>query len=149
MKVYRILPAIFIVLAYLAVSPASYAAPKTQAIRFPSGITINAEVADTPASRRRGLMFRDHLPEGGGMLFVFEEDRPYRFWMKNCKFPIDIIWLDAQKAVVYFSENTPPCFSDPCPTYGPKESPARYVIEVAAGFVHERGLKVGTAIHFE
>ncbi len=115
---------------------------------FPSGTVINAEVADTPETRERGLMFRDHLPKGGGLLFTFEVEKPYAFWMKNCKFPIDIIWMDRTKKIIYISRDTPPCTSEPCPTYGPKKENALYVLEVAAGFAKKENLKPGMAIQF-
>ncbi len=119
-----------------------------RSLTFPSGTIIVAEVADKPETRQRGLMFRDHLPEGGGMLFVFEADNPYSFWMKNCKFPIDIIWIDKTKNIVHIARDTPPCKADPCPVYGPKNKSARYVLEVAAGFAKEEGLKLGVPIRF-
>ncbi len=149
MKVLRSLTALIIFLTPLAISIASHAAVKEQALRFPNGTTRHAELADTPEARGRGLMFRDRLPEGGGMLFVFDEAQPYRFWMKNCKFPIDIIWLNGQKEVIYFVEAVPPCKADPCPTYGPDHKAALYVIEVAAGFVKASGLNLGAPIQFE
>ncbi|MBN4054867.1 DUF192 domain-containing protein [Nitrospira defluvii] len=126
----------------------SYSRPQGQAIQFPNGKTIHAEVVDTPEARKRGLMFRDHLPEGGGMLFIFEEARPYRFWMKNCKFPIDIVWLNRKKEIIHLSEDTPPCQSDPCPTYGPQNKAALYVLELAAGFSKKEALTLGTVLQF-
>ncbi len=117
-------------------------------VTFPSGTTLGAEVADTPETRERGLMFRDHLPKGGALLFIFEAAQPYRFWMKNCKFPIDIIWLDTDKKIVHIAKDTPPCTSDPCPTYGPKQEKALYVLEVEAGFSEKENLKTGTSILF-
>ena len=93
-------------------------------------------------------MFRERLPAGGGMLFIFQEPGPYQFWMKNCKFPIDIIWLGKEKQIVYLSEKTPPCRSDPCPTYGPKQEKALYVLEVASGFAQKEKLKLGMKVRF-
>ncbi|MFQ5542831.1 MAG: DUF192 domain-containing protein [Nitrospiria bacterium] len=119
-----------------------------QPIQFPSGTTIHAEVVDTPEKREQGLMFREHLPEGGGMLFVFQKAKPYQFWMKNCKFPIDIIWLSKTKKIIYISEKTPPCQADPCPLYGPKKQNALYVLEVASGFSKREGLSQGIKIQF-
>lgn len=123
-------------------------APAYRTILFPRGTKIDAEVADTPERRSVGLMFREHLRAGAGMLFIFSEPHPYRFWMKNCKFPIDMIWLNRQKEIVYISENTPPCKSDPCPHYGPTDRDALYVIEVAAGFAKKEQLKLGTKVRF-
>ncbi|HIE65955.1 MAG TPA: DUF192 domain-containing protein [Nitrospira sp.] len=135
---------------FLAINPA-YAneAPSHQTVTFPSGTQLNAEIADTPKTRRLGLMFREHLPEGGGMLFVFQVAARHRFWMKNCKFPIDIIWMNEHREIVYISENTPPCKSDPCPSYGPTKDKALYVLEVAAGLTHQEKLKKGMIIQFQ
>lgn len=117
-------------------------------LRFPSGTVIVAEVANTPETREKGLMFRDHLPKGGGLLFIFEVAQPYQFWMKNCKFPIDIIWINADKQVVHIAKDAPPCKDDPCPTYGPKNAAALYVLEVAAGFSAKENITLGTRIQF-
>jgi len=119
-----------------------------KAILFPSGAVIVAELADTPETREKGLMFRESLPKGGGLLFIFEVAKPYRFWMKNCKFPIDIIWINEAKEVVYIAKDAPPCTGDPCPTYGPKNEAALYVLEVAAGFSVKEGVKIGTKLQF-
>jgi len=64
---------------------------------FPNGRVVTAEIAKTEEERARGLMFRDRLGENEGMLFIFEEPDFYSFWMKNMKFPIDIIWLSEEK----------------------------------------------------
>lgn len=122
--------------------------PAHRTVIFPSGAKIDAEVADTPQARNVGLMFRDSLPPGGGMLFIFQEAGPYLFWMKNCKFPIDIIWFNEQKEVIFISEKTPPCKADPCPNYGPLDKNALYVIEVASGFAQKEKLKLGMKVRF-
>lgn len=144
---------IFIFLLFLATvlpwdSARSEKPPAHRTVIFPSGTKIDAEVADTPQARNVGLMFRDSLPPGGGMLFIFQEAGPYLFWMKNCKFPIDIIWFNEQKEVIFLSEKTPPCKADPCPNYGPLDKKALYVIEVASGFVEREKLKLGTKVRF-
>ena len=122
--------------------------PVHRTVIFPSGTKIDAEVADTPQTRSVGLMFRDTLAPGAGMLFIFQEAHPYLFWMKNCKFPIDIIWLNERKEVVFISEKTPPCKADPCPNYGPRDKDALYVVEVASGFAEKEKLKLGTKVRF-
>ncbi len=116
---------------------------------FKSGTTLKMEVAQTEPDRQRGLMFREQLPAGTGMLFIFPVEAPYRFWMKNCKFPIDIIWLNAEKVIVYAAQSVPPCKSDPCPDYGPhQDQSALYVIETSSGFIKKQGLHVGMAVGF-
>lgn len=106
------------------------------------------EVADTDVLRQKGLMFRDRLEKGAGMLFVFTIEAPHRFWMKNCKFPIDILWLNQKKQIVYFAENVPPCKAEPCPDYGPTKQTALYVIETSAGFSRKEKLAVGMTVVF-
>jgi uncharacterized membrane protein (UPF0127 family) len=115
---------------------------------FPSGTKMQMEIADTDESRRKGLMFRDHLTKGTGMLFIFSVSAPHRFWMKNCKFPIDIIWLNKKKQILYLLENVPPCKDDPCPDYGPTQESALYVIETVAGFAKKEKLATGMTIWF-
>jgi uncharacterized membrane protein (UPF0127 family) len=98
--------------------------------------------------RQMGLMFRPSLPVDRGMLFVFEHADFHSIWMKNCRFPIDILWLDETGRIVHLAEAVPPCRGDPCPTYGPLRR-ASYVIELNAGQArHERAV-VGTRVSFE
>jgi len=144
---------IFIFLLLATVFPSwrpalAEAPPAHRTIIFPSGTKINAEVADTPQARSVGLMFRDSLSPDAGMLFIFQEAHPYLFWMKNCKFPIDIIWLNEKKEIVFISEKTPPCKADPCPNYGPLDKDALYVIEVESGFAQKEKLKLGMKVRF-
>lgn len=117
-------------------------------IRFPSGTTIQAELALTPDQRAKGLMFRDSLEANRGMLFVFPEPSFHDFWMKNCRFPIDMIWLSSEKKIVHIERAVPPCKEDPCPSYGSFRR-AQYVIEVVAEFSRQEKLKVGDTIQFE
>ncbi|VAX32720.1 hypothetical protein MNBD_NITROSPIRAE01-516 [hydrothermal vent metagenome] len=138
----------FIVVFVLGLSAYAILSSDDQVLRFPSGTVIVAEVANTPETREKGLMFRENLPKGGGLLFIFETEKPYQFWMKNCKFPIDIIWINTAKKVVHIAKDTPPCTGDPCPTYGPKNAAALYVLEVAAGFSEKEKIKLGTRIQF-
>ena len=65
----------------------------------------------------------------GAMLFVFEEPGRHSFWMKNVRFPLDIIFLNENMEVVDFFGNTPPCEKDPCPLYTPSED-VLFAIEV-------------------
>src|SRR4051812_48326835 len=61
------------------------------------GKIISIEVADTPEARERGPSGRESLPQGSGVLFVFDAPATYGFWMKDMRFPIDIVWLDEEK----------------------------------------------------
>jgi uncharacterized membrane protein (UPF0127 family) len=101
----------------------------------------SVEVARTPEARERGLMERDGLKAGNGMFFVFDVPGRYGFWMKNMKFPIDILWLDSEEKVVHIADNVPPCTSEPCLVYMPP-SDARYVLEIPAGDAVKLGIRL-------
>ena len=107
-----------------------------------SDIRITVEIADDNEKITKGLMFREGLPDKHGMLFVFEEERKYQFWMMNMKFNIDIIWLDEDGKVVYVVEGAEPCIDEAhislC-AYKPDET-AKYVLEVNSGFVKKYGI---------
>jgi uncharacterized protein len=91
------------------------------------------EVADDNAERARGLMFRDLLDEGHGMLFIHEREEPQAYWMKNTRIPLDILYFDNERALVSQQRDVPPCSAgNACPSY-PSRAPARYVLELNAG----------------
>ena len=117
-------------------------------VRFPSGRKVQAELAVTSEQRARGLMFRDSLDPDRGMLFVFPQTDFHAFWMKNCRFPIDIVWLSADKRIVHIERAVPPCTEDPCPNYGPMRK-AKYVIELVADFSKKENLRLGDSVDFE
>jgi uncharacterized membrane protein (UPF0127 family) len=108
-------------------------------------IPLTVEIADTDKERARGLMFREKLEEGSGMLFVFEDEAPRGFWMKNTLIPLDIVFLDRQKKVVSFVEKMEPCVSDPCPSYV-SEKPAMYALELPAQSVKKYRIRVGNKV---
>lgn len=101
------------------------------------------EVADTEALRTKGLSGHAALHEGEGMLFVFPEDSRYGFWMKDMGYPIDILWLDNDYHVVDVKKNATPTSY---PEIFTPSSPARYVMEISAGFFDERHLKAGDTL---
>ncbi len=114
---------------------------------FPSGTSVTAELAVTEEERSRGLMFREKVLPDQGMLFVFEREGVHQFWMKNTLVPLDMIWLDSAKRVIYIAANVPPCKEDPCPSYGP-DVPARYVLELRAGGAAENGIGPNAQLQF-
>jgi uncharacterized membrane protein (UPF0127 family) len=127
---------------------ASTAADSGPRVTMPSGATYRLELARTPEEQAQGLMYRESLPERSGMLFLFGDRAPHKFWMKNTMIPLDMIWLDALGKVLFVSADTPPCKADPCPTYGP-ETPADRVLEIAGGKAKQEGVTVGTTLRFE
>jgi len=100
------------------------------------------EIADTPESRKQGLMNRDSLDSGHGMLFIFEGESRYSIWMKNMKFSIDILWLDKDLKIIHMVENVPPCITSSCESVYPA-APARYVLELPAATASSQKLKPG------
>lgn len=103
---------------------------------------INAEIADTPEKRERGLMNGEGLDQNNGMLFVFPEEGQYPFWMKNMKFPIDIIWINRDYRIVHIEKDAQPC-RESCKSYYPKDK-AIYVVEVNANFTEIWGIRVNS-----
>lgn len=116
-------------------------------VYFPDGGSIVAELAVTNEERARGLMFRERIGSDQGMLFVFEEEGLYPFWMKNTLIPLDILWLGRDRRIVHIAADVPPCTAEPCPNYGP-EIPASFVLELKAGEARARGLKPGDRLEF-
>lgn len=104
------------------------------------GRVIKVERAVTGEQRTYGLSARSGLAKDTGMLFVFTSDDTYGFWMKDMRFPIDIMWLDASYKIVDMKERVTPATY---PTVFYPSVPAWYVLEVPAGFVQEHGLSIG------
>jgi len=106
-------------------------------------VKVLVDVADTPALREQGLSGRKSLEKGEGMLFVFDTPGIYSFWMKDMNFPIDIIWINQNKKIVYIKENvTPGSFPQ---AFASTEN-AQYVLEVPAGFSARNNVQVGDII---
>lgn len=107
------------------------------------GEALVLEVADTEAFRTKGLSGHVPLREGEGMLFVFTKDGRYDFWMKNMQFPIDIVWLDSNYRVIDVKKGATPASY---PEIFTPVLPARYVVEIPAGFFDEHHLKAGDTL---
>lgn len=104
------------------------------------GQSFSMEVANSLTEQQRGLQGRDQLPDGKGMLFVYEQAQPLQFWMKDTRIGLDILFFDSQRRFLNGHYQVPPCRQDPCPNYG-SNGPAQYVVELAAG--------QGLALHLE
>ncbi|MFO0718438.1 MAG: DUF192 domain-containing protein [Candidatus Paceibacterota bacterium] len=107
------------------------------------GVYINIEKVDTEEKRMHGLSGRDSLPPDSGLFFVFEKPQLAGIWMKDMKFPIDIVWIDENFHVIYIKEDAKP-ESFPEIFIPPKE--AMYVLEVNSGFVEKNKIKVGDRV---
>ena len=112
------------------------------------GKRYKVEVADNDEERARGLMFRDSMPEGRGMLFIHDTEEPQAYWMKNTRIPLDILYFDSARRLVAQQRDVPACtLGDACPPY-PSNAPARYVLELNAGQAEAMGLKDGAELKF-
>lgn len=100
------------------------------------------EIVDTLEERTKGLMDRESLAQDRGMLFVFDKEEEYSFWMKNTLIPLDIIWINKDKQVVDIEKNVQPCQVDPCQRYSPNQK-AKYVLEINAGQSDQTQIKIG------
>jgi uncharacterized membrane protein (UPF0127 family) len=138
-----------ILLIFLLITSRSAGAQEKDVVRiyFPSGEFVVAELALSGEQRAKGLMFRDDIAANRGMLFIFEDEAIHSFWMRNVKFPIDILWLDREKRIVHMAKQVPPCKRDPCPTYSPVR-PSVYVLELRAGRSEQLGIRIGDRIEF-
>lgn len=103
---------------------------------------FNVDLAMTNEEKQKGLMYIEGLEQDKGMLFVYDGEGVYSFWMKNVKIPLDIIWINSNKEVVYISENSLPCLEDPCPSINPGKN-AKYILEINGGMSEKMGLNVG------
>jgi len=107
-------------------------------------VTINIEIADTDFDVQTGLMYRNSMGDNQGMLFIFDDEEPRFFYMKNTQIPLDIIYIDANKKIVSFQKNAKPFDESSLPS----NAPAKYVLEVNAGLVDTNSIKVGNLINF-
>jgi len=145
-----ILCAALVALAAPAPSPADdrRAAPPTDFQRVCiRGTCFDAELAVTEDERALGLMHRTALPQDRGMLFVFPREALHRFWMKNTKIELDIIYIGADRRIVGIVPRARPCLAEPCETYGPA-SPAGYALEIAGGLAASHGFAAGDLVEF-
>jgi hypothetical protein len=109
-----------------------------------SEINIDIEVVEKEEERMRGLMDRFSLPENAGMFFIFEKDEPRSFWMKNTYISLDIIYINSSKEIVSIQKYTQPLTTLSIPS----GKPAKYVLEVNAGFSDRYGINPGDKIKF-
>ena len=136
-----------------AIRPAWAADPPPETlitVKTPQGALIQAELADTALKRAQGLMFREHLADDRGMLFIFGDAQPWTFWMKNTRIPLDIIWMDGKKTIIHIERNVPICSrqDDGCPQYHSDEG-ALYVLELGGGRADALQLQRGTRLSFK
>lgn len=108
-------------------------------------VKLNIEIADDDYQTETGLMYRNSMLENEAMLFIFPDENYRSFYMKNTKFPLDIIYISEQKKIVSIQENAQPMLE----TSLPSNAPAKYVLEVNAGLAKKWQLATGDVMEFE
>lgn len=109
------------------------------------GTGIHLSVLDTDEERIKGLSGTESLGRDRGMLFIFDTIDTHGIWMKDMNYPIDIVWVSSEKAVVDVRENVSP---DTYPDVFKPKAPAKFVIELAAGVASEQGILTGRQLEF-
>jgi uncharacterized membrane protein (UPF0127 family) len=134
-----------IVLAFVLIIPACMQKQPTLVIHSASGDhQLRVEVVTKPADQAQGLMYRRSLGKDSGMLFIFRQEEPQSFWMKNTLIPLDMIFISRDLVIVDIM-TMQPCITDPCPDYTSRQ-PAQYVLEVNAGYCRSRNIIIGDKV---
>ncbi|MGH7840500.1 MAG: DUF192 domain-containing protein [Candidatus Binataceae bacterium] len=105
---------------------------------------VNVEIANTPSARELGLMYRQHLDEHAGMIFVFPSPDHLTFWMKNTDIPLDMIFADSAGRILGIVESATPFSESPRGVDGE----SLYVLEVNGGFAKRHRLHTGDRLNF-
>jgi uncharacterized protein len=109
--------------------------------------TFYAKLATTDLEREKGLSGTDKLAENEAMLFVFDREATWKIWMKDMKYPIDIVWINSKKEVVHTVRGAEPD-SYPSRYFIPPRN-ASYVLEIPEGSVNKYGINVGKKVNFD
>ncbi|MDD2882536.1 MAG: DUF192 domain-containing protein [Rhodoferax sp.] len=99
---------------------------------------IDTQVAATPEQRATGLMFRQQMPQGEGMLFIFDQPSEQCFWMKNTLLPLTAAFVADDGTIVNLADMKPQTTESHC-----SEKPVRYVLEMNQGWFAKKGIKAG------
>jgi uncharacterized membrane protein (UPF0127 family) len=126
----------------LAAACAGSSGPAARIVTSRGAVDVVLEVANTPETRQRGLMYRAALADGHGVLFVFDHDENHSFWMKNTLIPLDMIFISADGRVVGVHANAKP-YSLASVSVG---VPSRYVLEVPGGWAGRQGIAAGDRV---
>jgi hypothetical protein len=132
----------FILLLALWFAAVFPALAQLSAVQLSAGMhLIRAEVADSMGSRMEGLMHRTSMPEGSGMVFVFEESAIHCMWMKNTLIPLSVAFIDQAGAIINIADMQPHSEQSHCAA-----RPARYALEMNKGWFVQRGIKPGAKL---
>ena len=107
---------------------------------------FKVEIADNNSERMIGLSKYESLPENQGMLFIFPVEEIPGFWMKDMKFPIDIIWINKNLEIIGFDKNLQPCEENKnCEVYYPTKK-IKYVLEINSGLSEMNNFEIGDRV---
>jgi hypothetical protein len=140
----RILALLALALAAGAPACSSAAGPRVLLDSGGKTLVVKVELADTPEKRERGLMFRKELPDGQGMLFLFDEEGEHSFWMKDTLIPLDLIFVDSTGKVTGIVARARPLTLEPR-----SGGTSRMVLEVPGGWAAANGVRVGDRMRVE
>lgn len=107
-------------------------------------VTFQAEIADTPSERQRGLMFRQSMGAREGMLFLFPNESQRSFWMRNTYIPLDMVFIKADRTILGIVENAEP----ETDTSRSVPGSSQFVLELNGGVAAELGIAAGQAVTF-
>jgi len=108
----------------------------------------NVELAISDEEKSQGLMFRKYLKENSGMLFLYDSQDIYTFWMKNTLIPLDLIWINKDSEIVYIEHSATPCKNDSCPTYS-SNIDSSSILEINAGQSIKNNFKIGDMVTYQ
>lgn len=128
-----------------ALPPAECTVEQAQFLTDQGLLGIAIEIADDPAERERGLMYRKELPAGQGMLFIYDTPRPVSFWMRNTLIPLDLVFMDVTGTIRHIHPNARPLDETPLPgaAVGDPDPNRLMVLEIGGGEAARLGLKPG------
>ena len=144
----RAVIAVAVIIIILAVSVGYFVLQQRPSNRITiDGVVLIVDLATTPAEQQQGLSGRDSMAPDHGMLFVFQTEYYWSFWMIEMNFPLDMIWFNSSRQAVFFEQNLPPCGPNFCPVFTPPVK-ALYVLEVNAGFIAAHHISLGDQFTF-
>ncbi len=106
---------------------------------------FDIEIADDDYKTQTGLMYRSGMDKEQAMLFIFNEEQPRSFYMKNTEFSLDIIFIDSHNKIVSIGEEATPYSLESIPS----TKPAQYVLEINGGLANELDIQIGDSIQWE
>lgn len=141
-----VISGLVLILVALVVSYMSQNFKPSTNVRLGSGV-FSVQLATTDETRMQGLSGVERLDANGGLLMVFPNDAAWGIWMKDMKIPLDIVWMNNDKKVIYIVKDASPDLGT-SKTFTP-DAPARYVLEIPAGTVKNAGIQIGSVATFQ